>query len=95
MVQHIEQQIREFIAENFLFQDNADSLAGDESLLEGGVIDSTGVLELVGFLEEHFQLRIADAEVLPANFDSIDALVSFVSAKVDAAPEKVGVAAAS
>jgi acyl carrier protein len=95
MVQHIEQQIREFIAENFLFQDNADSLAGDESLLEGGVIDSTGVLELVGFLEEHFQLRIADAEVLPANFDSIDALVSFVSAKIDVAPQKVGVAAAS
>jgi len=82
MERNIESDIREFIAENFLFQENADSLAGSDSLLDGGVIDSTGVLELVGFLEARFGLRVSDAEVVPQNFDTIDALVAFVSGKI-------------
>jgi acyl carrier protein len=93
MMQQVEKQIRAFIAENFLFEDNADSLARDASLLEDGVIDSTGVLELVSFLEEHFGLRVMDEDVVPANFDSINALVGFVVSKGGIEPEQKRAAA--
>ena len=79
--QKIEADIRAFIKENFLYCDNADSLAGDVSMIEEGMIDSTGALELVGFLESHFGISIQDAEIIPENLDSIDALVAFVSNK--------------
>lgn len=95
MAEKVEAEIRAFIAENFLFQDNADSVAGDESLLESGIFDSTAVLEMVRFLEEGFGLRIADSEVVPANFDSIDALVSFVNRKTVAGAEPAGAVAAN
>jgi acyl carrier protein len=78
----IETDIRAFIRENFLFSDNADSLPGHESMLEAGMIDSTGVLELVSFLESHFGISIQDAEIIPGNLDTVDALVAFVSNKV-------------
>jgi acyl carrier protein len=81
MKNSIEADVRKFIAENFLFRDNADSLSGSDSLLESGVIDSTGVMELVWFLEERFGLEVSDSEVAPGNFDTIDGLVAFVSEK--------------
>jgi len=75
--------LRKFIIDNFLFgQESAASPLGDEeSLLESGVIDSTGILELVAFVEEHFGLTIADDELLPENLDSIAQLVAFVARK--------------
>ena len=73
-------EIRDFVITNFLFG-KADGLSDDESLLENGVIDSTGVLELVSFLQERFDIRIEDDEIIPANLDSVDNLVHYVSQK--------------
>jgi len=66
--------------ENFLFGED-DGLGPDESFLERGIIDSTGVLELVGFLERRFGVRVEDHELVPANLDSIRGLVNFVERK--------------
>ena len=63
-------KIREFIIENFLFG-SANGLQDDTSFLEEGIIDSTGVLELVTFLEESFEIQVDDEELIPENLDSI------------------------
>ncbi len=77
--------LREFIRENFLFgQDTA--LSDDDSFLGLGIIDSTGVLELVAFLEKRFHVRVADDELVPENLDSINNLVRFVEAKQEGVP---------
>lgn len=80
MIQNI-QQIRSFIFENFLFDAEESSLANDDSFLEQGVIDSTGVLELVNWLEETFSIKVQDEELVPENLDSVDKLASFIAKK--------------
>jgi acyl carrier protein len=75
--------VRRFIGENFLFRDNADAIAQDASLLDAGVIDSTGVLELVCFLETTFGIEVGDDEMLPENLDSIRAIASYVDRKLE------------
>jgi acyl carrier protein len=77
----MEQQLREFLAGNFFLGDDPSALDGSTSLIEAGVIDSTGVLELVGFLEETFEIRIDDEDLVPENLDSIDNIVRFVERK--------------
>lgn len=77
-----ETKIRSFIAENFLFREDKASIGDEESLLEAGLIDSTGVLELVGFLETEFKIRMEDAEIVPANLDSLKAIVGYVNGKL-------------
>ena len=72
--------LRQFIEENFLFGE-ASEFSDDDSFLDLGMIDSTGVLELVTFLERHFQIAIADAELVPENLDSINNLVRFLQGK--------------
>ena len=77
----IESELRRYIVERFLF--GADQpLAADDSLIASHVIDSTGVLELVSFLEERFAIEIADLEMVPQNLDSIRRIVEFVSKKL-------------
>ena len=73
--------IRAFIAESFLFGDTDSLPADSDSLIEQGIVDSTGVLELVAFIEERFGIRVADAEIVPANLDSIDAIARFAASK--------------
>ena len=78
-----QQQIRAYIAENFLLgQDNG--VRDDESLLGAGIVDSTGVLELVGFLEKTFRIELQDEDLVPENLDSIRNLASFVDRKLAA-----------
>jgi acyl carrier protein len=77
----IDEQIRSFVDDNFLFG-QGDDLANDDSFLENGIIDSTGVLELVTFLEERFTIQIADEELVPNNLDSVTRLVDFVESKL-------------
>lgn len=72
--------VREFIVANFLFGDR-EGLDDEGSLIDGGVIDSTGVVELVAFLEQQFAVAIADAELVPENFDSIRRIAAFVDRK--------------
>ena len=71
-------QIRQYLLENLLFSDNESDLPDDVSLLDRGIMDSTGVLEVVLFLEERFGIKVRDAEMLPENFDSVNNLVRFV-----------------
>ncbi|MGQ0655609.1 MAG: acyl carrier protein [Betaproteobacteria bacterium] len=78
----ISQAVRRFISENFMFRDDGNAIAADASLLEAGIIDSTGVLELICFLESTYDFQVADEEMLPENLDSIRAIVNYISRKV-------------
>lgn len=77
----IETEIRRFVVENFLFGDPAD-LTDTDSFLERAVIDSTGVLELVGFVEQRYRIAVADHEVVPANLDSVERVARFIERKL-------------
>jgi acyl carrier protein len=78
----IERDIRDFLALNFPLADEGTGLGGGDSLIEAGVIDSTGVLELIEYLEANYNIQIADEEVLPDNLDSIERISRFVSTKL-------------
>lgn len=73
----MEEDLRRFLATNFFLGDDPGNLPGTRSLIEAGIIDSTGVLELVAWLEETYGIRVADDELLPENLDSIDSIVRF------------------
>lgn len=75
------QDIRNFIVENFLLG-QADGLADDSSFLDQGVIDSTGVLELVTHLETTYSIKVKDEELLPENLDSINAVAAYLAKKL-------------
>jgi len=77
----IESQIKTYIQENFLFSDNGYQLADDASFLEEGIVDSTGVLELVMFVEETFGITVEDEEIVPENFDSVGQLAAYIRSK--------------
>lgn len=72
------QDLRQFVTENFLFGAGNRSFADSDSFLEQGIIDSTGVLELVLFLEQKYDIGVNDSELVPENLDSIDNLVRFI-----------------
>lgn len=74
------ERVRKFITENFYVAGGA-ALADDASLLDKGIIDSTGVLEVVAFLESEFGVTVEDAEILPENLDSIGAIAGFIERK--------------
>ena len=74
-------KVREFIIENYLFGDG-DTLAEDTSFLESGIIDSTGILELIFFLEETFDVKIEDDELVPENMDSLKNISLFMERKL-------------
>jgi acyl carrier protein len=68
--------------ENFLFEDNG-GLKEDTSFLENGIIDSTGVLELIDFIEKSFGIKVDDHEIVPENLDSIGRASAFVQRKLN------------
>jgi acyl carrier protein len=70
--------IRRYILENFLYTDDENLLQDDVSFLENGVVDSTGVLELVLFVEDTFGIPVQDEEIVPENFDSVNRLAQYV-----------------
>jgi acyl carrier protein len=76
------EKIKRFIIETFLFDSDEEALDDDESLLDSGVIDSTGVLELVAFVEEEFGIEVKDEELIPENLDSISKLATYIEKKV-------------
>lgn len=77
----IKQQVRQFILANYLFTDDEGKLSDSQSLMQSGAMDSTGILELIMFLEEKIGVKVADQEMLPANLDSVDSVVAFVARK--------------
>lgn len=80
----IEREVNNFVITNFLFGQPTD-LSPEESLLQKGVIDSTGVLELVAFLEDHYVIKVEDQEIIPDNLDSIRSVASYVAKKLSVA----------
>jgi acyl carrier protein len=78
----IREQLTTFIVTNFLFGEVGRTPEVDDSLVEGGIIDSTGVLELIEFLEANFGIEVSESETVPANLDSISNLTSFVAGKI-------------
>jgi acyl carrier protein len=74
------ERVRDFITTNFYIADKA-ALANDASLLDAGIIDSTGVLEVVAFLESEFAIQVDDAEILPENLDTIARVAAYVDRK--------------
>jgi acyl carrier protein len=80
--QTIEQDVRQFVISNFLFGEDNGSLTANESFLENGIIDSTGVLELVSFLEQTYSIKVRDEELVPDNLDSLQKVAAFVQRKV-------------
>ncbi len=73
--------IRQYILENLLFTEDEQALQDGNSFLDSGIIDSTGVMEIILFIEETFDIKVNDDEMLPANLDSVDKLVAFVNRK--------------
>lgn len=78
----IKQTLRQFIIENCLKGDTSIKLADDDSLLDNQVIDSTGVLELVLFIEETFNIRVEDEELIPENLDSFTKMEAYIQSKL-------------
>jgi acyl carrier protein len=76
-------ELRTFITDNFLFGDASDAFAftDDDSFQERGIVDSTGVLELVCHLQERYAITIEDEELIPDNLDSLSKVASFVERK--------------
>ena len=72
--------VRAFIVETFLFGEG-EGLGNADSFLDGGILDSTGILELVSFLEETYKISVSDSELTPDNLDSIERVAAFVQAK--------------
>ncbi len=75
------QKIRRYLLENFLFSTDDGALGDRDSLIRSGILDSTGIHELVLFIEEEFGIAVAPEEMTPANFDSVEAVDGFVSNK--------------
>ena len=78
---NIKSQILKFVHENFLHANPENELEDDQSFLDSGIIDSTGVLELVTFIEETFKINIEDDELIPENLDSVEKLTQFIQRK--------------
>ncbi len=81
MSETLQNQVRTFVVDNFLFGDQGGLSGDDQSLIENDVIDSTGVLELVSFIEERFGIAMSDAEIVPANLDSVSRIAAFIERK--------------
>lgn len=78
----IEPKLRNFILDNYLFTDDQSVLSNEDSFLDKGIIDSTGILELIFFLEEDLGVVVEDKEMIPENLDSVMNVMKFVESKV-------------
>jgi acyl carrier protein len=76
------EKIRTFILENILAGSRGATLDDNDSFLEKGIIDSTGILELVAFIEDEFKIQVRDEELVPDNFDSVSKLAGYVTTKI-------------
>ena len=77
----LENKVRNYILENFLFTDDQSALENSDSFLEKGIVDSTGMLEVIYFLEDDFEISVKDNEMVPENLDSVDNIVNFIKSK--------------
>jgi acyl carrier protein len=88
MIDAFATEIRAFIVANFLFGEEGNGFADDQSFLESGIIDSTGLLELVSFIEQKYSITIGDREMVPENLDSLRNVSQLVARKLEAVGTK-------
>lgn len=81
MADALHDQIRTFILENYLFTNDQSALGVDDSLLGRGIVDSTGMLEIIFFIEEQLGVKVKDEEMVPDNLDSVNRIATFVQSK--------------
>ena len=81
MSSELQTQVRDFILENYLFTDDTSALSPDESLLDRGIVDSTGMLEIIMFIEDELGVTVEDEEMIPENLDSVNRIATFVGKK--------------
>jgi acyl carrier protein len=74
-------KVRNYVLDNFLFTDDQSQLKDDDSFMDKGIVDSTGMLEIIYFIEDEFAVKVEDEEMVPENLDSVDNIVSFVERK--------------
>ena len=77
-------EIKQFILRNYLFTDDLSALSDDESLMQKGIVDSTGILEMITHLEATYGIKVADDEMVPDNLDSVSSIVQFLHRKREA-----------
>ena len=77
----VEQKIRDYILDNYLFTDDQSALADEDSFLDKGIIDSTGIMEVIFFLEEEFGVQVDDEEMVPENLDSVKNIAAYIGRK--------------
>ena len=80
-MQEITKTIRNFITDNFLYGVDVTNLQNDTSLINAGLVDSAGIMEVVAYVEENFKIAVEDADLLPANFDSLNGIAKFINEK--------------
>ena len=80
---HIEQEVRQFVIDNFLFGQSNGHFSDDDSFLEKGLVDSMGILTLVEFVQEKYAIPVEDEELLPEHWDSVDRVARFVQNKLN------------
>jgi acyl carrier protein len=90
MSSSIRDRVTEFVVSSYLFGDHSRSPGGDESLVETGIVDSTGVLEMIEFLESEFGIEVSEEETVPENLDSINRLCRYVEKKQSDSPAASG-----
>ena len=74
----IKNEIHSYLKENILFDSVDNPISDDDSFMENGIIDSTGILELVSFIEKKFEFKVGDEDLVPDNFDSVNNLVDYI-----------------
>jgi len=79
--QEIMEGIRKFIIENFLFGNESEMTSECESFMENGIIDSTGILELIEYVEDEYSITVKDNELIPENLDSLNNISAFITSK--------------
>jgi acyl carrier protein len=88
--EEIQEQVKDFLINNFIFDPSA-QIGAEDSLMENGVVDSTGILEVIMWVEQTFGIHVEDSEVLPENFDSIRNIARYAQTKIGAGAENEAV----
>ena len=78
----IKEDVKQFIVNNFLFGVQEDTLKDSASFLENGILDSTGILELIQYIEENYKINVEDNELVPENLDSLNNVTEFINKKL-------------
>ena len=81
MMEEAKEKIRKYILENIMFTEDETALSNEDSFLEKGIIDSTGMLELIAFIGDGFQITLEDDELVPDNLDSVNRVAAFIQRK--------------